>query len=256
MKRLTCWLVAGVLGLGVVGALASSAWAEEAKEKGKAEKEKKVTLEQVPAAVKATILKEAGENKVEEIEVETEEGREVYEAEWEVNGREVEVKVASDGTLVERETEVTLEQVPSAVKATILKEAGENKIEEIEEVVAGSKKSYEAEWKADGKETEVQVAADGKLLGKKVEEEGDDEDEKEEGEQKVTLDQVPAAVKATILKEAGENTVEEIEAETEDGREVYEAEWKVGGKEVEIKVASDGTLLKKEVESDEKEDDD
>jgi len=37
MKRLTCWLVAGVLGLGAVGALASSAWAEEAKAKGKAE---------------------------------------------------------------------------------------------------------------------------------------------------------------------------------------------------------------------------
>jgi len=105
MKRLTCWLVAVVLGLVVVGALASSAWAEEAK-KGKAEEEEKeVTLEQVPAAVKATILKEAGGNKVEEIEVETKDGRDVYEAEWKVDGKEVEIKVAADGTLLKKKVE-------------------------------------------------------------------------------------------------------------------------------------------------------
>ena len=106
MKRLTWWLVAGVLGLGVVGALTSSAWAEEAKKKGEAEEEEKeVTLDQVPAAVRATILKEAGENKVEEIEVEIKDGREVYEAEWKVDGKEVEIKVAADGTLLKKKIE-------------------------------------------------------------------------------------------------------------------------------------------------------
>ncbi len=69
-------------------------------------------------------------------------------------------------------------------------------------------------------------------------------------EEKVTLDQVPAAVKATILKEAGNNAITEIEKETKDGKVVYEAEWKVDGKEVEIKVAEDGTLLGKEVDGD------
>jgi uncharacterized membrane protein YkoI len=79
-------------------------------------------------------------------------------------------------------------------------------------------------------------------------EDGDDEDEDEEDEVKVTIDQVPEAVKATILREAGDNKIKEIEAETKDGKTVYEAEWIADGKEIEIKVAADGTILKKEVE--------
>jgi len=67
-------------------------------------------------------------------------------------------------------------------------------------------------------------------------------------DEKVTIDQVPAAVKATILKEANGATVTEIEKETKDGKTVYEAEWTEGGKEVEITVAEDGTLIEKEVE--------
>ena len=74
-------------------------------------------------------------------------------------------------------------------------------------------------------------------------------------EKDVTIDQVPAAVKATILKEAGGNKIEEIEEISVDGKVVYyEAEWKTGGKEIEIKVAPDGKLLKKEIEDDDDDD--
>ena len=79
-------------------------------------------------------------------------------------------------------------------------------------------------------------------------EDGDDEDEDEEDEVKLTIDQVPPAVKAAILAEAGDNPIKEIEAETKNGKTVYEAEWVSGGKEIELKVAADGTILKKEVE--------
>jgi len=79
-------------------------------------------------------------------------------------------------------------------------------------------------------------------------EDGDDEDEDEEDEVKLTLDQVPPAVKAAILAEAGNNPIKEIEAETKDGKTVYEAEWIADGKEIELKVAADGKILKKEVE--------
>ena len=72
-----------------------------------------------------------------------------------------------------------------------------------------------------------------------------------ETEKDVTIDQVPAAVKATILKEAGDNKIEEIEEVSQDGKVVYyEAEWKSGGKEIEIKVDPSGKLLSKEVEDD------
>ena len=76
-------------------------------------------------------------------------------------------------------------------------------------------------------------------------------------EKDVTIDQVPAAVKATILKEAGDNKIEEIEEVSRDGKVVYyEAEWKSGGKEIEIKVDPSGKLLSKEVEDDDDDDDD
>ena len=75
-------------------------------------------------------------------------------------------------------------------------------------------------------------------------------------EKEVTIDQVPAAVRATILKEAGDKKIEEIEEVSKDGKVVYyEAEWKDGGKEVEIEVAPDGKLLSKEVEDDDDDDD-
>jgi len=80
-------------------------------------------------------------------------------------------------------------------------------------------------------------------------EDGDDDDEDEdEDEVELTLGECPDAVQATILKEAAGNTIKEIEAETENGETVYEAEWIADGKEIEIKVAADGTLLKREVE--------
>lgn len=76
-----------------------------------------------------------------------------------------------------------------------------------------------------------------------------------QNEEQVTLDQVPQAVKATILAEAEGGTIKEIERETKNGKTVYEADVILSGKEVEIKVASDGTLLAKEVEDADDDDD-
>ncbi len=77
---------------------------------------------------------------------------------------------------------------------------------------------------------------------------------KRKKEEKVTIDQVPAAVKATILKEAKGAKIKEIEKETKKGKTIYEAEFVVDGKEIEIKVAADGKLLSREVEDDDDDD--
>jgi hypothetical protein len=165
--------------------------------------------------------------------------------------------LAGEGKQKGTEKKVTLAEVPAAVKATILKEAGDNAIKEIEQVTERDVTFYEAEWLAGGQETEIKVAADGKLIGKEVEAAGEEEEDEEgeSSEKKLTLDQVPAPVKATILKEAGNNDIKEVEAETEEGQTVYAAEWVVDGHEVEIKVAADGKLLKKKVEVEDKDED-
>lgn len=221
-------------------------------------KKKKVCL---PDAVKAAISALYPEAVIEEAKVEKE-GLKVYEIELKLNGQEFEVTVAPDGTIIETESEVAVDGLPDAVKAAILKAAGGAEIEEVmEEVtywVVTLKKletpetTYEAELIKDGKEIEIEVAADGTILEQKVK----DDDEDDEDEEEVLINQVPAAVKATILEEAQGGTIKEIERETKDGKTIYEAEVIINGEEVEIEVAADGTLLSKKVEDADDEDDD
>ena len=237
-----------VLAIGMLLAAAAPGWAG---------KEARVTLDAVPAAVKATILKEAGGAPIKEIEKETEDGKVVFEAEFVRDGKKTEVKVDAAGKLLSTEVEISLDDVPAAVKATILKAAGGAKITEVEKETANGVTTYEAEFVADGKEVEITVGADGKLLKKEAEDDddGDDvDDDDDEDEEEVSIDQVPAAVKATILREAKGAAIKEIEKETKDGKTVYEAEFVAGGKEIEIKVSADGTLLKREVEDDDDDD--
>ncbi len=79
----------------------------------------------------------------------------------------------------EQERELTLEQLPAPVKATVLREAGEQRILEMEEVRIGERLYYEAEWIQDEMEVEIQVAPDGTLIGREVEEVDDGDEEPE-----------------------------------------------------------------------------
>src|SRR5581483_312249 len=72
----------------------------------------------------------------------------------------------------------------------------------------------------------------------------------DEKEAKVPIDQVPAAVKATIEKESQGATLKEIHKETEGGKTIYEAEIVKDGKEFQIHVAGDGTVTKRETGED------
>ena len=76
------------------------------------------------------------------------------------------------------------------------------------------------------------------------------EDEKEDEEQTIELSECPKAVQKTFKQEANGSEILEITKEEEGGETVYEAEVEIDGKEYEIEVAEDGTLLEKEVEDD------
>ena len=80
----------------------------------------------------------------------------------------------------ENEVEVTLDEVPAAVKATILKAAGDARIEEIEREGTGDEAVYEAEFMGGDQEIEIKVSTTGELLGRVVEDEDDDEDDDDE----------------------------------------------------------------------------
>ncbi len=66
---------------------------------------KRLPLDQIPAAAKATILAQAHGAEVKDVEKEDKGGRTVYEAEFTAGGVTTEVKVAADGTLLKTTVE-------------------------------------------------------------------------------------------------------------------------------------------------------
>lgn len=130
-----------------------------------------ITLEQVPEAARAALVKLAGGAKFSELEKETSNGVVVYEAEWKVNGVEHEAAVLADGTLIETEEEVAADQAPAAVRAAAAKAFGANA------KVSYERKTfvyYEIEGKADGKGKEILVSPTGVIHGEELDDDKDD----------------------------------------------------------------------------------
>ena len=68
----------------------------------------------------------------------------------------------------------------------------------------------------------------------------------ERGE-KVAIDQIPPAVKATIEQESEGGAVKDIEKLSQDGKTVYGADFVRNGNERESLIAEDGTVIKRGV---------
>jgi hypothetical protein len=221
----------------------------------------------LPAAVRKALRALYPEATLEEAQQETE-GMRVYEVELEQGDRDLEVTVAPNGTVIEVESEISVDELPDPVKAALRRAARGGKVEEVSkevtEWVVTLKKldkpqvSYEAEVVKNGREMELGFTADGKLLQEDDDDEGDDGDEDEDGddegddedeeEERVSLDDLPQAVRATILKYARNAEIEEIERETENGKTIYEAV-------IELRIAPGGEVLGPEKDDDDGDED-
>lgn len=71
----------------------------------------------------------------------------------------------------------------------------------------------------------------------------------EDQDQPLTIEQLPAAVRATLEAQAQGNPIEDIEKETEDGVTFYSADIIQGDKKLGVEIAEDGTLLNSEPEA-------
>lgn len=136
----------------------------------------------LPDAVKAAIDAKYPKAVIEESK-EEKEGLTVYEVEFEQNEQETELTISPDGTIMEKEAEVAMSDLPEAIKAAITKAAEGGEVKEVKEEVTywvvtltkleTPKVTYRAEVIKDGKESDVKIASDGKLLCKKVEDDKD-----------------------------------------------------------------------------------
>jgi len=68
-------------------------------------------------------------------------------------------------------------------------------------------------------------------------------------DQELTIEQLPAAVRATLEAQAQGNPIEDLEKETEDGVTFYSADIIKGDQKLEVEILEDGTLLNSEPEA-------
>ena len=135
-----------------------------------------IDLEKVPAAVKTTIEKEAGKGTSVKIKQKTESGKTLYEAEFRARGKEIELKIAEDGSILgkevedeekgesDREERTTLEKLPGPVKSLIEQQAQGESVIEIEKENKNGKIYYEIQLQKGDNTRKIKITDDGKIL--------------------------------------------------------------------------------------------
>ena len=137
----------------------------------------KCKMGSLPDAVKSAVQGLYPQGEIEEVKMEKE-GLKVYEVVLKENGKEIEVTVGEDGSVIEVGTEVGTEGLPAAVAGAIAQAAEGGKVEEVTEEVTymvvklvkldAPETTYEVEVTKDGKKSEIEISADGKVLEEKA----------------------------------------------------------------------------------------
>ncbi len=124
--------------------------------------QKKLTLSSLPPAVQAAVQAEAKGAEIKNIGKETEHGVVQYEIETMLNGKHRDFNVDSKGKVLVVEEETTIDAIPAAAKAAILKKVGSGKLGMVELFKRGGETMYEAAYTTTaGKKHGVLVKADG-----------------------------------------------------------------------------------------------
>ncbi len=87
-----------------------------------------------------------------------------YEADFLVDGLEVEVEVSPEGQILRAKEDLAPSSVPEAVRAAALKQLAGSRIEDAKKITEGQAVRYEVEVEAGNKDLDVTISADGKVL--------------------------------------------------------------------------------------------
>jgi uncharacterized membrane protein YkoI len=126
--------------------------------------EKKVKMQDLPAAVQQAVKDYSRDAKIRGLATEMDKGKRVYEAELTVAGHSKDVTFDADGHVVSVEEETTLANIPAPARAAIQSAAGKGKVLGVETVTEGGKTFYEAQLKTGSKKSEIKVDAAGALV--------------------------------------------------------------------------------------------
>ena len=172
----------------------------------KGDNDQKLTIEQLPPAVRATLEAQAQGNPINDIEIETEDGVTFYSADIIQGDKKLGVEILENGQLKNSEPEeiksekdesaeeneaneviVPFDQLPAPVQATFKAEAGSGTIDKVELKTENGSQVFSADVTKDGQEFDVEVAANGQLISSEAEKpkgcgKGNHEEEKEDGD--------------------------------------------------------------------------
>jgi uncharacterized membrane protein YkoI len=124
-------------------------------------KEAKIKFKDLPPAVQETVKAQSQAATVTGYSKEIEKGKTEYEVQLLVDGKKRDVSIDPNGKVLEIEQEIAFESIPQKAQDAIKQEAGEAKIERVEEVKSDQPTVYEALVHQNGKKHEIRVLETG-----------------------------------------------------------------------------------------------
>lgn len=188
--------------------------------------EEQVFLNELPVSVRQTVTKQAGENALGEIHKFTEDGEIDYDVEMTRNGDTRHFTVGPTGKLVDEE--VSLTELPEALQSAINKQAGGDKVSDINRCFDDGEISYDVDIDRGTGGCTFNFDSDGQLFST-------DED--------ISLTDAPSAVREQINSLAAGGKCLGVSKITEDGEISYDVEIGGGGVDKVISVDSDGKVI-------------
>ena len=160
-------------------------------------------------------------------------------------GAFVAATLLSAGLAFGEEKKIELKDMPAPVQAAVEAHARGGKVIEAELEKEDGRDIYSVEIEKDGKKTDYEFYADGKLIKSEEEKEGDQgEEEEDDDETVIELSRAPEAVQAAVKKMGAEVTT--LTMEKEDGAVEYEVEYTAAGVEHSLTLAESGAVLEEE----------
>ncbi|MBA2480362.1 MAG: PepSY-like domain-containing protein [Planctomycetes bacterium] len=234
---------------------------------------KAMTIDALPAKAKAALKKEAGAHEIVDIDRSTDDGRTVYKARIKQDGLDRRVSVDEDGNVVSGANRKDHDGDDRGAKVDRdarsdsnakdegkdfdrqAKDAKKDSDRDVEHAKAKAERDVDLakakserdldKSKAEAEAKAEKAKADAEFAKKTAKDDGKDA-KREAKNGTVTMDQLPAAVKAAFMKEANGQQIGDIDRDTEDGRVVYKAKVRVpDGKDRKIKILADGSVVSK-----------
>jgi signal transduction histidine kinase len=158
----------------------------------------------------------------------------LYRVDADTAEADVDLAVAPDGMLIEKEVdldredeEIPLAETPAAVRETIRRELGDL-APRITTKLRRGKLVYEVDAAVQGRGIEINVFEDGSVRNKYVD---------------IDLADAPDPVRRAVEEALGDLPVDEVRRFVSGGTVLYEVEAEADGKEIELEFAPDGTAV-------------